>query len=231
MNTNKSITKQCKLCNAEMPKRSKKCNQCGAQQKLFMTAKLNPCRKCGAQISTDVNKCPHCGAVPTKFIVSYILVALVVALMFVLIFAVANSNNDSATSNDKTTVQSNDSGMKKGDLIYEDDRYKISFIKFEDPNLGVTTFNLYLKVENKTDREIIAMLTDGYANDTAIQFMTGLPVKIEPGKNAVGAFVFGYNNLGFDTIEDVEKIEFNFTAYNSENYDTIFETEKLSIEF
>lgn len=105
MNTNE-FTKQCKLCGAEMPKHSKICSQCGAKQKLIMTAKLKPCRKCGAQISTDVDKCPHCGAVPARFIIVYILVALIIVMMFALIIGVAtedDSNNEPSTQTSTET--------------------------------------------------------------------------------------------------------------------------------
>lgn len=98
---NSEFTKQCKLCGAEMPKRSKVCNQCGATQRLIMTAKLNPCRVCKAQISTDVKKCPHCGAVPTNRIIAYVAIACVIALFAILI--IFSTSSDVETETDVNT--------------------------------------------------------------------------------------------------------------------------------
>ena len=124
----------------------------------------------------------------------------------------------------KTTVA-------KNDVIFEDDKFKITYVDFQDPNHGVTTFNLFLKIENKTETEITAMLTDGYANDTSIFFMTGMPVTIASGKNAVGPFIFGYNNLGINGIQDIKKLEFKFTARDSKTFDVIYETESFELNF
>lgn len=75
-------------------------------------------------------------------------------------------------------------------------------------------------------------LTDGYANDTAVTFMTGLPVEILPGKNAVGAFGFGYANLGIESIDDIKKLEFKINLRDSESIlDVLLETENITISF
>ena len=129
-----------------------------------------------------------------------------------------------------TTKQEQTQTMATG-VLYEDDNVIVTYKDFNDPKSGVTTFNLLLEIENKTNQKFTASLTDGYVNDTSVFFMTGLPVQIEPGKKAVGAFVFGYNNLGITDISDVKKIEFNLSALDSQTYKTIFKTPKLTLNF
>ena len=115
---NSEFTKQCKLCGAEMPKRSKVCNQCGATQRLIMTAKLNPCRVCKTQISTDVKKCPHCGAVPTNRIIAYTAIACVITLFVALIVVAINSNTEPTTNLDPNeTAETNTTNMAE-EIVY-----------------------------------------------------------------------------------------------------------------
>ena len=75
------------------------------------------------------------------------------------------------------------------------------------------------------------LLEDGYANDTSVLFMTGMPMNIAPGKNAVGGFLFGYANLGFESIEDIKKLEFKISFRDKETYDELFKTNTIQLDF
>lgn len=159
------------------------------------------------------------------------MMVIVIVIAIIAISAVLNAPAETTTDEPINGPVETQTEEPKNDVVFENDDYKISFVKFEDPQIGVTTYNLYLKIENNTDQEIVAMLKDGYANDTAITFMTGLPVVIAPGKNAVGGFIFGYNNLGFDSIDDITKLEFKFIAYKSDDYSTVYESPMLELNF
>jgi hypothetical protein len=159
-------------------------------------------------------------------------------ITFAIVFAslLVMSSCGNTTTNQESGIENNvventSNATEKNSVVFENDDYKVTYIKFEDPNVGVTAWNLLLNIENKSDKEIVAGLKDGYANDTSVFFATGIPVKIASEKKAVGAFTFGYNNLGIDNIEDVEKLEFKFVAYNSNDYSIIFESNPISIEF
>lgn len=106
---------------------------------------------------------------------------------------------------------------------YEQDRQlttfngvKATFMEVYDPKAGVTALAIKVKLENKGSEEFTILPVDGYVNDTAVQFMSGLPVTVAPGKNAVGVYTFGYNDLGFSKVEDIKKIEFKLGLMGSD---------------
>ncbi len=158
-----------------------------------------------------------------------LVVLLILIVSFVAIIIAALNTDESDTNSDADS--SYNSGSKVEKEIYSDENFKVSYIGLEDPQSGVTAYNLVLKIENDSDKEVVASLTDGYANDTAIDFYTGLPVEIKPQKNAVGAYVFGYANLGIDSIDDIETLEFKVTLYDSDFSEKVLETEDIKLAF
>lgn len=162
-----------------------------------------------------------------KRIVLAFTVLVLSSIVGILCAAILSTPTDSPDNNTENTNVANEPQK----VLFEDENYRVIYQKFVDPNMGVTTFNLYLKIENKTDKEINVMLEDGYANDTSVLFMTGLPVNIAPGKNAVGGFLFGYANLGFESIEDVKKLEFKISFRDKETYDELFKTDTIQLDF
>ena len=161
-----------------------------------------------------------------KTLVALLLVA-VMALSFVACTTEGDTTDDSSGNNTSETQGEN----KEEKLLYSDDNIKVSYVKFTETQ-GVTTFNLFLKIENNMDRKVTVSLTDGYANDTSVWFFTGIAVEILPSKNAVGGFGFGYANLGIDSIDDIKKLEFKITLRDSENFsDVLLETDSITVSF
>ena len=120
---------------------------------------------------------------------------------------------------------------KKENIIFENDDYKVTYVDFEDKELGITMFHLTLKFENKSDKSVAVTFEESYANDTAIQFISGFPLEILPGKNAVAHNGFGYDGLGFDSIDDVKKLEFKLVIRDSESFREIMRTDTLVLNF
>ena len=131
-----------------------------------------------------------------------------------------SANQSSKTSNSRETEK----------IICDNDNIKATFMKMYDPQAGITMYSVMLKIENKGNHQITVNLTDAYANGTAVTFSTSLPVTIAAGKNAVGSFLFGYQNLGIEKIEDITNLEFKICLYD-DNYSIISKTDTITLEF
>ncbi len=170
-----------------------------------------------------------------KTLLALLLVGVVI-LTFFTCMNEENSTEDSSGNEVSENKEANEEEKEEEEkeeekVLYSDGNIKVSYVNFTDTKI-VTTFNLLLKIENNMDKEVMVSLTDGYANDTAVTFMTGLPVEILPGKNAVGAFSFGYANLGIESIDDIKKLEFKINLRDSESIlDVLLETENITISF
>lgn len=95
--------------------------------------------------------------------------------------------------------------------------------------MGVTAFNLSLKIENNSDKKVVATLVDGYANDTAVFFGSAVPVEIMPGKNAFGVFILGYNNTGISSIDEIEKLQFKIQLYDENFSESLLKTSDITL--
>ena len=132
----------------------------------------------------------------------------------VVVFAIAGGGSTekqpSKINSASNAVESaKDENEKTKKVLYENEDYKVTYLDFEDKNLGITMLYLNLKVENNSDSGITVTFEDAYMNDTSIQFISGFPLEILPGKNAVAANGFGYDGKGIDGIEDVTLIQYN----------------------
>ena len=159
------------------------------------------------------------------------LLALLLAGIMALSLVACTIEGDTPSNSSSNNTSENEGENKEEKLLYSDDNIKVTYVKFTETQ-GVTTFNLFLKIENNMDKKVTVSLTDGYANDTSVWFFTGMPVEILPSKNAVGGFGFGYANLGIDSIDDIKKLEFKITLRDSENFsDVLLETDSITVSF
>ncbi len=114
-------------------------------------------------------------------------------------------------------------------LLYGDDKVKVSFVEiFEMPGL-VGTCYLRLNVENKSDKTVTVSLKDSYINDTAQMIGSGIPMVLAPGMKSLTPFFFGYGNLGINSKDEINKIEFKVWLLD-DDYNTVVETESLVID-
>lgn len=134
-------------------------------------------------------------------------------------------------------IASSDAESKESVNTYKQDRHlttfngvKATFMEVYDPKSGVTALAIKVKLENNGNSEVTIIPVDGYVNDTAVQFMSGLPVTIAPGKTAVGVYTFGYNDLGFSKVEDIEKMEFKLGLMSSD-WSEVKKSDVITINF
>lgn len=234
-------TKQCKVCQKEIAKHLKFCTNCGAKQTLINNAKLVICKKCGGDVASNLERCPHCREKTPLAKLRAGIAAAAIAVFAILFIGLCSStggkdeptrelkNGEETASGEVSKTSEKED--KKENIIFENDDYKVTYVDFEDKELGITMFHLTLKFENKSDKSVAVTFEESYANDTAIQFISGFPLEILPGKNAVAHNGFGYDGLGFDSIDDVKKLEFKLVIRDSESFREIMRTDTLVLNF
>lgn len=136
--------------------------------------------------------------------------------------------SDTKTESKEETKKENPYETKKDLITFEG--VKAEFVKVYDPKVGVTAFAVALNLNNTSNKEVTVTLTDGYVNDTKVQFMSGLPVTIASGKKAVGVYTFGYDGLGFSKIEEIEKMEFKISLLN-ESWSDMKTSKNITLNF
>lgn len=126
-------------------------------------------------------------------------------------------------------VTEESSSVATSQLLYEDDKVKVSFVEiFEMPEL-VGTCYLRLRVENKSDKTVTVSLKDSYVNDTAQMIGSGIPMVLGQGMKSLTPFFFGYGNLGINSKDEINKIAFKVWLMD-DDYNTVVETESLVID-
>lgn len=156
-------------------------------------------------------------------------IAIFIIGIIVLLFVVASIVSTPTDGGSDSTSSAAEQQSLEGKVLYEDSNYKVTYVGFEDPGMGVTAFNLSLKIENNSDKKVVATLVDGYANDTAVFFGSGVPVEIMPGKNAVGVFILGYNNTGISSIDEIEKLQFKIQLYDENFSESLLKTSDITL--
>lgn len=158
-----------------------------------------------------------------------VIIGLILVLSMLVLSACASTDIPSDNPNVNPNEDNSPSDIEQ--VLFENDKVKVTFIEiFEMPEL-VGNCYLRLKVENKSDRTVMVSLKDSYVNDTVQMMGTGVPIILAPGKNSQQAFFFGYGNLGITSKDEIEKIEFKVWLMDNTNYDTVVETDSLVVEF
>lgn len=221
-----------------------KCQKCGNE------FEGNFCPNCGTKNEKIQVKCSKCGTVytgnfcpngcnspnyqkPKKKKGLKILLIIVAAILAVAVlgnlFGEETPSDTGSTSTPASTEEKANPYETEKDLITFEG-VEADFVKLYDPKSGVTAFAVCLNLKNNSKKEVTVTLSDGYVNDTSVQFMTGLPVTIASGKKAVGVYMFGYNNLGFSKIEEIEKMEFKISLL-SEDWSDLKTSKKVTLNF
>ena len=162
-----------------------------------------------------------------RIVLVFVTLALVI-VVFVFLSSVKTPETTSSTNDVQTSTNQED---KKDKVIYEDDQFKVTFMGLEDDIFDIGMFYTRLKVENNSDSEILVIFDEAYANDTSIQIISGFPLDLQPGKNAVASNGFNYTDKGFDKIEDIKKMEFRIVFKNGDTVENILETDNIVLEF
>ena len=159
-----------------------------------------------------------------------LLVLLLIAVITLSIVA-CTTEGGSTDSSSHDNISTNEETKKEEKILYSDDKFKITFVDFKDPKSGVTSYNLYLKIENNSDKTVIVSPSSGYANDEAVFLGSGMPVEVAPNKKTTGVFIVGYGNTSIQSIDEIKTLEFKLTLYDENWSEKVLETENLPIKF
>lgn len=147
---------------------------------------------------------------------------LIPVVVLVVLFSIGSlfmGGDDVSDDDSSSSSQAEQSKEKKDTVLYSDDNFKISMAGFEDQwedTDEMTSFALYLDIENKSDKKVMVSVDDGYLNDEGVTIMSAAPVEIASGKKKNGAFVVGYGDTSIKSIDEVKKLEFTVYLFDDD---------------
>ena len=112
--------------------------------------------------------------------------------------------------------------------IYNDENISVDFIKISNSVVS-GNFELYIKAQNKTDKDVTVCLKDVTINGSQITVGSGVPCDIVAGANRIHGFFGRLDLAGVSSAEEVTKITFKVWLVD-ESFKTIMTTEDLLIE-
>ena len=114
-------------------------------------------------------------------------------------------------------------------VLVDNETIKATFVGAKDESaLGV--FYVTLKIENKTDSDIVINLEDADVDGETIPLITtGVPLVIRPGNSGQTAFIFSMVNLSISSMDDATNATFRIVARDNESYDAVFESELVTV--
>ncbi len=151
------------------------------------------------------------------------IISLILCLVLTLSLCACGSISTSNEGNSTTTEE------KINDAVYEDKIIKVEYYKAEEIYDGQASF--YLKVENKTDKDLLVGFGDLSTiaiNDNSLQILGGAVVKASKTGVVYGTFRMDY--AGIETIDDIKEIEFGLHVADNETFETVDEVSSIKIE-
>ena len=137
-------------------------------------------------------------------------VALLIALMILTLLtgcgAEMNDDDEILLSNIETNAQT-------PIIIYEDEILVASYLGLSDVagQIGMSFI-----LENKSDEEIMVLPLNSSVNDVMVQFVSGMPAIIQPGKTFSQIWMANPQVVGVSDSSEVKEIEFTLNFGDSE---------------
>lgn len=129
------------------------------------------------------------------------------------------------TTADPSFVQTFDDS---GEVLLEQDGVKV-VLKELDSEDSFWGADLYLYIENNTDKDITIQVRDTSVNDFMIDAM--FSCDIMAGKKAFDSITFLDSQLEENGIEDFEKLELKFHVFEASSWDGIFDSDAITVTF
>lgn len=116
-----------------------------------------------------------------------------------------------------------------GEILIDNDTLSASFIGAQDASpLGV--FYVTLRIENKTDNDIVISLEDADVDGETIPLITtGVPLVIRPGNSGQTGFIFSIVNLSISSMSEAQTATFRIVARNNDTFETVYESDLVTI--
>ena len=137
--------------------------------------------------------------------------AIVLALVLLLLIT-ACSENETNTIADSQTIPA-DAIVQSDVVVYEDNSLKVTFKGVSDiaGQIGMT-----FSLENKSNEEIMVFPMNSSVNDVMVQFVSGIPASIQPGKTFNQVWMANPEVVGVSNSSEVTVIEFVLTFEDTE---------------
>ena len=148
-----------------------------------------------------------------------------IALGLVLLLSVLIS---ACTIDSTTNTTYNDTSEETSMNIYADENISVDFITISNSAVD-GNFELYIKTQNNTGKNITVYLKDVTLNDSVVEVGSGVPCDIAAGTSRTHGFFGRLDLAGISSAEKVEKITFKVWVVD-DNFDTIITTTDLVIE-
>ena len=113
--------------------------------------------------------------------------------------------------------------------LFDNDILSVTFIGAQDASsLGV--FYVTLKIENKTNTDIVITLEDADVDGETIPLITtGVPLVIRPGNSGQTGFIFSMVNLSISSMSEAEKATFRVVARDNDTFETVYESDSITV--
>ncbi len=192
------------------------------------------CKSCGAEIAKSAKACPQCGA-PNKKKMGCLSIFLCVIVIFVALISIAAilGGEEETITPTGDNISTNGEEIVGEAVVIDDDQMKVTYQKVVDgETLGMSgIFYLWLKIENKTDVEVVATLSSADIDGESVSIvMTGVPLNIRPGNSGATGFIFTTTQLSIESVKDAEKVTFKVVLRDAETYDTVSESDLVTVK-
>lgn len=151
----------------------------------------------------------------------------IVCIILMLCTACSSNTNSNNTDSELNNNPSNNQEVTE-QVVYEDTYAKVVFQKLhEEPSIEGMGY-IDLKFENKTDQEITIYPKDSAVNDTAVQYMSGIPGTMASGQKFNQSWFFSFENAGISELSEVNELSFSLWIVD-ENMNTLGETDVITV--
>ena len=129
--------------------------------------------------------------------------AIVLVLMLFLLATACSENETNALGDSQT--RPTETSIQSDVVVYEDNSLKATFKGVSDVagQIGMT-----FMLENKSNEEILVLPMNSSINDVMVQFVSGIPASIQPGKTFNQVWMANPEVVGVSDSSEVTGIEF-----------------------
>lgn len=123
--------------------------------------------------------------------------------------------------------------VPEGTIVFEEEDLKVSYLGYApnpyDPE-NVLNGRLLLHVENFREESVQVSISECYVNseETSLYLYTELPAQT---RAVSGIYLFPLEEIGIDSIQDLQQITFRLLFWDDRFYDTIAQSELLCVSF
>ena len=126
------------------------------------------------------------------------------------------------------SVSDNSATEAETKTVYTDESISVDFVKVSDSAVA-GNFEMYIKAQNNTDKDITVYLKDVTINGSAVQIGSGVPCDIVAGANRTHGFFGRLDLAGVSSSNEITKITFKVWVVDKD-FNTIITTTDLEVE-